>query len=152
MEKEMRYNVRDAIPDTPESFYDTVERSLAACGTQKKERAWGGLRLNRRLMIPLVAALVLLLAGTAVAAGMWLRDNYSPTSYMETAREKREEQGKTIPDVEQAIESAAPKTGDYTFVMLPEFEDAQVLDDFRVKQGQPKYNEADWAWIKDIVS
>ena len=150
MEKK-QYNVRDTIPDTPESFYDTVERSLSACGSQKKERSWGGLRLNRRLLIPLVAALVLLLAGTAVAAGVWLRDNYSPTSYMETAKEKREEQGKTISDVEQAIASAAPKTGDYSFVMLPEFEDAQVLDDFRVQQGQPRYNEADWAWIKDIV-
>ena len=151
MEKEMRYNVRDTIPDTPESFYDTVERSLASCREERKERAWGGLRLNRRLMIPLAAALVLLLAGTAVAAGMWLRDNYSPTSYMETAKEKREEQGKTIPDVEQAIASAEPKTGDYSFVMLPEFEDAQVLDDFRVKMGQPRYNEEDWAWVKDIV-
>lgn len=151
MEKKMQYNVRDAIPDTPESFYDTVERSLADCREQKKERTWGGLRLNRRWLIPLVAALVLLIAGTAVAAGVWLRDNYSPTSYMETAKEKREEQGKTISDVEQAIESAAPKTGDYSFVMLPEFDDAERLDAFRAQQGQPKYNEADWAWIKDIV-
>ena len=151
MEKKKQFNVRDTIPDTPESFYDTVERSLLSCQEEKRERTWGGLRLNRRLMIPLVAALVLLIAGTAVAAGMWLRDNYSPTSYMETAKEKREEQGKTIPDVEQAIESAAPKTGDYKIVMLPEFEDAERLDAFRVQQGQPKYNEADWAWIKDIV-
>ena len=85
MEKKS-YNVRDTIPDTPETFYDTVERSLNSCREEKRERTWGGLRLNRRLMIPLVAALVLLIAGTAVAAGMWLRDNYSPTSYMETAR------------------------------------------------------------------
>ena len=150
MEKK-NYNVRDALPDTPDAFYDAVERSLAACRSEKKERTWGLVRLPRKLLIPLVAALVLLVAGTAVAAGVWLRDNYSPTSYMETAKEKREEQGKTIPDVEQAIASAAPKTGDYTFVMLPEFEDAQVLDDCRVQQGQPRYNEADWAWIKDIV-
>jgi hypothetical protein len=146
-----KYNVRDALPDTPDAFYDAVERSLAACRSEKRERTWGLGHLPRKLLIPLVAALVLLVAGTAVAAGVWLRDNYSPTSYMETAKEKREEQGKTIPDVEQAIASAAPKTGDYTFVMLPEFEDAQVLDDFRVQQGQPRYNETDWAWIKDIV-
>ena len=145
-----KYSVRDALPDTPETFYDAVERSLSACRETKQERTWGLMRLPRKLLIPLVAALVLLVAGTAVAAGVWLRDNYSPTSYMETAKEKREEQGKTIPDVEQAIASAAPKTGDYTFVMLPELEDAQVLDDYRVKMGQPKYNEADWAWIKDI--
>ena len=152
-----RYNVqdvrhvRDALPDIPDSFYDAVERSLAACRSERKERTFAGPRLKKKWLLPLVAAAVLLLGGTAVAAGMWLRDNYSPTSYMETAKEKREEQGKTIPDVEQAIESAAPKTGNYSFVMLPEFEDAQVLDDFRVKQGQPKYTEADWAWIKDIV-
>ena len=148
--KKKNYCVRDVIPDTPDTFYDAVERSLASCRDERQERAFTGLRLPRKWMLPLVAALVLLVAGTAVAAGMWLRENYSPTSYMETAKEKREEQGKTIPDVEQAIASAAPKTGDYTFVMLPELEDAQVLDDFRVKMGQPRYNEADWAWIKDI--
>ena len=150
MEKKMRYNVRDTIPDTPESFYDAVERSLDSCRAQKKERSWGGLRLKKKWLIPLVAAAVLLIGGTAVAAGVWLRDNYSPTSYMETAKEKREEQGKTIPDVEQAIASAAPQSGDYYFVMLPEFKDAETLDAFRVQQGQPKYSEADWAWIKDI--
>ncbi len=145
------YRVRDAIPDTPDTFYDTVERSLLSCRAEKTTRAWGGLRLNRRLLVPLIAALVLLIAGTAVAAGMWLRDNYSPTRYMETAKEQREEQGKTIPDVEQAIASAEPKTGDYRIVMLPEFENAEEMDGWRVKMGQPKYNEADWAWVRDIV-
>ena len=149
MEKK-QYNVRDAIPDTPESFYDTVERSLCSCRAEKKERTWGGLRLPRKLLIPLVAALVLLVAGTAVAAGVWLRDNYSPGSYMETTKEEREQKGQTIPDVEQAIASAEPKSGDYSFVMLPQFKDAETLDAFRVQQGQPKYNEADWAWIKEI--
>ncbi len=149
MEKK-KYNVRDALPDTPNAFYDAVERSLAACRSEKKERTWGLVRLPRKLLIPLVAALVLLVAGTAVAAGVWLRDNYSPANYMDTTREQREEQGKTIPDVEKAIESAAPQSGDYRIVMLPEFENAQTLDDFRMRQGQPRYNEADWAWIKDI--
>jgi len=148
--EQKNYNVRDALPETPDTFYEAVERSLAACRDEQKARAWGGLRLNRRLLIPLVAALVLLLAGTAVAAGVWLRDNYSPTSYMETAKEKREEQGKTIPDVEQAIESAAPQTGEYRIVMLPEFPNAAEQDEWRVKLGQPKYNEADWAWVREI--
>ena len=144
------YRLRDAIPETPPSFYNTVEERLSAlCEQKQPARITFGLR--KKWLLPLVAAAVLLLGGTAVAAGMWLRDNYSPTSYMETAKEKREEQGKTIPDVEQAIESAAPKTGNYSFVMLPEFEDAQVLDDYRVQQGQPRYNEADRAWIRDIV-
>lgn len=148
--EQKNYNVRDALPETPDTFYEAVERSLAACRDEQKARAWGGLRLNRRLLIPLVAALVLLLAGTAVAAGVWLRDNYSPTSYMETAKEKREEQGKTISDVEQAIESAAPQTGEYRIVMLPEFPNAAEQDEWRVKLGQPKYNEADWAWVREI--
>ena len=150
MEKKMRYNVRDALPKTPESFYDAVERSLESCRAQKTERSWGGLRLKKKWLIPLVAAAVLLIGGTAVAAGVWLRDNYSPGNYMETTREEREQKGQTIPDVEQAIASAAPQSGNYYFVMLPEFKNAQTLDDFRVRQGQPRYSEADWAWIRDI--
>ena len=145
-----KYNVRDALPDTPDAFYDAVERSLAACRSEKRERTWGLGHLPRKLLIPLVAALVLLVAGTAVAAGVWLRDNYSPTNYMETTKEEREQQGKTIPDVEQAIESAAPQSGDYRIVMLPEFKNAEEQDQWRVKMGQPKYSEADWSWIRDI--
>ena len=149
MEKK-EYSVRDAIPETPDAFYDAVERSLSACRETQKERTWDGLRLNRRLLVPLVAALVLLLAGTAVAAGVWLRDNYSPANYMGTTKEQREEQGQTIPDVEQAIESAAPQSGDYKIVMLPEFPNAAEQDEWRVKMGQPRYNEADWAWVREI--
>ena len=157
MEKKTRYNmrdvrhVRDALPETPDTFYDTVERSLSACRQPRRERTWSVGRLPRRLLIPLAAALVLLIAGTAVAAGILLRDNYSPASYMETTKEQREEQGKTIPDVEAAIASAAPKSGEYKIVMLPEFSNAAEQDEWRVKLGQPKYNEADWAWIRDIV-
>ena len=143
-------HIRDALPETPDTFYDAVERSLSACRTEKKERTWGALRLPRKLLIPLVAALVLLVAGTAVAAGVWIRDNYSPGSYMETTKEQREQQGKTIADVEQAIASAAPQTGDYRIVMLPEFANAAEQDQWRVKMGQPKYNEADWAWVREI--
>ncbi|MBQ6865297.1 MAG: hypothetical protein IJO15_00530 [Clostridia bacterium] len=147
--KKKNYCVRDVIPDTPDGFYDTVERSLAAC-EEKKERTWDGFRLPRKWMLPLVAALVLLIAGTAVAAGAWLWNNYSPTNYMETPKEQREEQGKTISDVEQAIASAAPQTGEYKIVMLPEFKNAAEQDEWRVKLGQPKYNEADWAWVREI--
>jgi len=147
---EKRYNVRDAVPETPESFYDAVERALGECRSPKKERAFAGPRLKKKWLLPLVAAAVLLLGGTAVAAGVWLRDNYSPSNYMETTKEEREQRGQTIPDVEQAIASAAPQAGDYKIVMLPEFENAQALDDFRFQQGQPRYNEADWAWIKEI--
>ena len=149
MEKK-NYNVRDALPDTPDAFYDAVERSLSACRSEKRERTWGLGHLPRKLLIPLVAALVLLVAGTAVAAGVWLRDNYSPTNYMDTTREQREEQGKTIPDVEQAIESAAPQSGDYRIVMLPELEEAETLNGQRLAKGQPAYSEEDWGWMRDI--
>ena len=149
MEKK-EYSVRDAIPETPDAFYDAVERSLSACRETQKERTWGGLRLNRRLLVPLVAALVLLLAGTAVAAGVWLRDNYSPANYMGTTKEQREEQGQTIPDVEQAIESAAPQSGDYRIVMLPELEEAEMLNGQRLAHGQSAYSEEDWGWMRDI--
>ena len=148
--KKKNYCVRDVIPDTPDGFYDTVERSLAACRDEDQKRTWDGFRLPRKWMLPLVAALVLLIAGTAVAAGAWLWNNYSPTNYMETPKEQREEQGKTIPDVEQAIASAAPQTGEYKIVMLPEFKNATEQDEWRVKLGQPKYNEADWAWVREI--
>ena len=67
-----RYNVqdvrhvRDALPDTPDSFYDAVERSLAACRSERKERTFAGPRLKKKWLLPLVAAAVLLLGGTAV--------------------------------------------------------------------------------------
>jgi hypothetical protein len=69
---------------------------------------------------------------------------------MQETKEEREQKDKTIPDVEKAIESAAPKTGAYTIVMLPEFENAEEMDNWRVKMGQPKYNEADWSWVRNI--
>ena len=147
---EKRYNVRDTVPDTPESFYDAVERTLGECRSPKKERAFAGPRLKKKWLLPLVAAAVLLIGGTAVAAGVWLRDNYSPSNYMETTKEEREQRGQTIPDVEKAIESAAPKAGDYKIVMLPEFENAEEQDQWRVSMGQPKYSEEDWGWVRDI--
>ena len=145
-----KYNVRETIPETPDGFYDAVERSLSACRSERRERAVVGLQLKKKWLLPLIAAAVLLIGGTAVAAGVWLRDNYSPTNYMQETKEEREQQGKTIPDVEQAIESAAPKSGDYRIVMLPEFENAEEMNEWRVSMGQPKYNEADWGWVRDI--
>lgn len=143
------YRLRDAIPETPPSFYNTVEERLSAlCEQKQPARITFGLR--KKWLLPLVAAAVLLISGTALAAGVWLRDNYSPTRYMETTREEREQQGKTIPDVEQAIESAAPQTGDCRIVMLPEFENAEEQNGWRLKMGQPAYSEDDWGWIREI--
>ena len=149
MEK-AKYSVRDALPDTPDTFYDAVERSLAACRSEKRERTLSLGRLPRRLLIPMVAAATLLIATTAVAAGVLLRGNYNPANYLAETKEGREEKGETIPDLEDAIASAQPISGDYTIVMLPEFDNAEEMDGWRVKMGQPKYNEADWSWMRDI--
>ena len=51
MEKK-NYNVRDALPDTPDTFYDAVERSLSACKEERKTRTWGFMRLPRKLLRP----------------------------------------------------------------------------------------------------
>ena len=149
MEKN-KYRVRDTVPKTPDSFYASVERSLSACRETKKERTWGLGRLPRKLLIPLVAAAVLLIATTAVAAGMLLRDNYNPVNYLSETKAEREEQGKTIPDVEQAIASAAPESGNYTITMQPDLEDADILNGQRLAQGQPAYSEEDWGWMREI--
>lgn len=150
MEKKMRYNVRDTIPETPESFYDAVERSLESCRDQRRAWSWRLGRLPRRLLIPMVAAAVLLIATTAVAAGILLRDNYNPVNYLSETKAEREEQGKTIPDVEQAIASAAPESGNYTITMQPGLPDADILNGQRLAQGQPAYSEEDWGWMREI--
>ena len=151
--EDKRYSVRDAVPETPDTFYDAVERSLSACGPEKSERSarhWGGLRLPRRLLIPMVTAAVLLIATTAVAAGVLLRDHYDPANYLAGTRTEREEQGKTIPDVEEVIASAQPENGDYTITMQPDLPEAELLAGNRLAMGQPAYSEADWGWMRDI--
>jgi hypothetical protein len=149
MEKKS-YRVRDVVPETPKGFYDAVERSLAACHTGKKERTWSVGRLPKRILIPLVAAAVLLITGTAVAAGVLLRDNYSPVDYLDEPKTVREENGLTIPDVEAAIASAAPETKAYEITMLPDLPEADILNGQRQAHGQPAYSEADWGWMRSI--
>lgn len=149
MEKKS-YRVRDIVPETPKGFYDAVERSLAVCHTGKKERTWSVGRLPKRILIPLVAAAVLLITGTAVAAGVLLRDNYSPVDYLDEPKTVREENGLTIPDVEAAIASAAPETKAYEITMLPDLPEADILNGQRQAHGQPAYSEADWGWMRSI--
>ena len=149
MEKKS-YRVRDIVPETPKGFYDAVERSLAVCHTGKKERTWSVGRLPKRILIPLVAAAVLLITGTAVAAGVLLRDNYSPINYLDEPKAEREQKGEAIPDVEAAIASAAPETKAYSITMLPDLPEAELLNGYRQAQGQPAYSEADWGWMRNI--
>lgn len=107
-------------------------------------------RLPKRILIPLVAAAVLLITGTAVAAGVLLRDNYSPINYLDEPKAAREQKGEAIPDVEAAIASAAPETKAYSITMLPDLPEAELLNEYRQAQGQPAYSEADWGWMRNI--
>ena len=107
-------------------------------------------RLPKRILIPLVAAAVLLITGTAVAAGVLLRDNYSPINYLDETKAEREQKGEAIPDVEAAIASAAPETKAYSITMLPDLPEAELLNEYRQAQGQPAYSEADWGWMRNI--
>lgn len=155
MRKTEEFRISDAIPAVPESFYRTVETTLASIESQnRKERnhVTVSLRFGKRALIALVAALVLLVAATAFAATAWiLRENYDPATYLETPKDVREGQEAAIPDVEQTIASAKPKTAEYSVKMLSEMDDADELNRWRTELGQPAYAEADWAWVREIV-
>ena len=95
-------------------------------------------------------ALVLLLSGTVYAVAGWLhRDDYKPGDYLDTPPEQRTE-ASAIPEVEQVVQNAAPKSEGVRVVMLPEMSDADTLNEWRMKKGQAKYDEADWAWVRAI--
>ena len=93
---------------------------------------------------------ILLLSGTAYAFSGWLhREGYRPGDYLDTPPEQRTE-ASAIPEVEQVVQNAAPRSEGVKIVLLPEMEDADTLNEWRVKMGRPKYDEADWAWVRDI--
>lgn len=109
------------------------------------------LPIGRRTLAILIAAAILVLAiGTAAAATIIGRKYYSPSTYMMNGKDEREQNEQTIPDIENAIASAKPETGDYSIVMLPEMENADELNGFRIQHGQPAYSEEDWGWIREI--
>ena len=90
------------------------------------------LPIGRRTLAILIAAAILVLAiGTAAAATIIGRKYYSPSTYMMNGKDEREQNEQTIPDIENAIASAKPETGDYSIVMLPEMENADELNAWR---------------------
>lgn len=134
-----------------EPFKQRMVRTLQS--ETKGETATRSLRLpiKRRTLAILIAAAILVLAiGTAAAATIIRRNYYSPSAYMMNGKDEREQNEQTIPDIENAIASAKPETGDYSIVMLPEMENADELNAWRQKMGQPVYSEADWSWIREI--
>lgn len=109
------------------------------------------LPIKRRTLAILIAAAVMVLAiGTAAAATIIAKNYYSPDMYMMQDKEQREQTQNAIPDIENAIASAKPVGGDSSVVMLPEMDNADALNEWRQKMGQPVYSEEDWGWIRDI--
>lgn len=134
-----------------EPFKQRMVRTLQS--ETRGETATRSLRLpiKRRTLAILIAAAVLVLAiGTAAAATIIAKNYYSPSAYMMHGKDEREQNEQAIPDIENAIASAKPETGDSSVVMLPEMENADELNEWRQKMGQPVYSEEDWGWIREI--
>lgn len=142
------YQLSDAIPDMPASFDRRVEDTLKSVTAQTPLRATARrpIRFRKKAWIAIAVAATLLITTTAVAAATLLRHGYTPETYMMKPPEERE----PVQDVEHAIASANAQNADYTITMLPEMEQADELNEWRVKQGQPVYSEADWGWIREI--
>ena len=142
--------LRDNRPQPPRESRDRVRRTLDRIETPPF--AWVG-AFARRSPLGFAAAcllLVLLLSGTAYAVAGWLhRDDYRPGDYLDTPPEQRTV-ASAIPEVEQVVQNAAPKSEGVRVVMLPEMADADTLNEWRMKKGQAKYDEADWAWVRAI--
>ena len=142
--------LRDNRPQPPRESRDRVRRTLDRIETPPF--AWVG-AFARRTPVGFAAAcvaVVLLVSGTAYAVAGWLhRDDYQPGDYLDTPPEQRTE-ASAIPEVEQVVKDAAPRSEGVRVVMLPEMADADTLNEWRMKKGQAKYDEADWAWVRAI--
>ena len=154
-EKELRDDplfelMRDNRPQPPRESRARVCRTLDRIETPPLSRLGA---FARRAPVAFAAGclgVILLLSGTAYAISGWLhRAGYRPGDYLDTPPEQRTE-ASAIPEVEQVVQNAAPKSESVRVVMLPEMEDADTLNGWRVKLGQSEYSEADWAWVRDI--
>ena len=143
MEQELRDDplfdlVRDNRPQPTRESRERVRRTLDRIETSPLARL--GV-FARRTPVGFAAACV---------AVVWLhRDDYKPGDYLDTPPEQRTE-ASAIPEVEQVVKDAAPRSEGVRVVMLPEMADADTLNEWRMKKGQAKYDEADWAWVRAI--
>ncbi len=94
--------IADAIPEPPASYYRTVEATLkqvTESADTEQQRQKGSvtlaqfgtrrIRLKKRALAILVAAAILMVATTAVAAATWIvRDYYSPAYYMDQSKSR----------------------------------------------------------------
>ena len=154
-EKELRDDplfdlLRDNRSQPPRESRERVRRTLDRIETPFFGRLGTFARRSPAAFAAGCLGVILLLSGTAYAISGWLhREDYRPGDYLDTPPEQRTE-ASAIPEVEQVVENAAPKSEGVRVVLLPEMEDADTLNEWRVKMGQAKYDEADWAWVREI--
>lgn len=109
-------------------------------------------RAASRVLLPLAACLAAILllfacfpqAAQAVASFFGL--SYTPSRYMSTLPESRT----PLPSVDEALEAAAPKDGDYYVTLLPDLPRAAELAAYRESAGLKPFSEDDWGWLRDI--
>ena len=153
--KKQTIHISDAIPTPPASFDQAVENALHSV-TQQQTGAVRRLerrpiRFSKKAWIAIAVAAALLVTTTAVAAAAIVRrEHVTPVEYMMQTKEEREQLDQTIPDVENAIASAKPENGAYEIIMLPDMENADERNAYRLEKGQPAYSEEDWGWIREI--
>ena len=155
MEEELRAEplaalLRENRPQPPRESRARVRQTLdrietppfARVGTFARRAPWG--------FAAACIALVLLLSGTVYAISSWVgREDYHPGDYITTPADQRTA-ASAVPEIEQMVRDAAPQSESCRFVMLPEMSDADSLNWWRVKMGQKAYDEADWAWVREI--
>ncbi len=115
--------------------------------TAEKKR----IHISRRAVIALAVAASLLVVGSAAAAtSLFSREGYVPGRYIQKDADERQASEQAIPDVEQAITAATPKDVSYEIRMMPEIDTDGKIAEWREQMGQPAYNEADWAWVREL--
>ena len=143
-------------------FYRSVLKQTLMNKTEAKERIDAQtnrapavehkrVHLSRRAVIAIVVAASLLIVGSAAAATtQFVRRNYTPNQYLFQDAEQRQSNGEAIPDVEQTLSAARPTDVSYTIRMMPEIDQDGIIAGWREYMGQPAYNEADWAWVREL--
>ena len=155
MEEELRAEplavlLRENRPQPPRESRKRVRRTLDRIETPPLARLGA---FARRAPVAFAAAclvVLLLLSGTVYAISSWIgREDYKPGDYITTPAEQRTA-ASAVPEIEQVVRGAAPRTEGCRFVLLPEMSDADELNGWRVKNGQKPFDEGDWAWVREI--
>ena len=120
--------LRGNRPQPPRESRAQVRRTLDRIETPFFARLGAFARRAPVAFAAACLAVALLLSGTAYAVASWIhRDDYKPGDYLDTPPEQRAE-ASAIPEVEQVVQNAAPKSEGVRVVMLPEMADADTLD------------------------